>query len=45
MRKRRGTTEYLKKWLGYPDTANSWELASNIETIWEVEYRNELQNS
>lgn len=32
-RQRRGTTEYLIKWLGYPDSANSWEPASNIEAI------------
>ena len=30
-RKRRGKSQYLIKWLGYPDTENSWEHESNLQ--------------
>lgn len=32
-RKKHGKIEYLIKWLGYPDSANSWEPESNLEPI------------
>ena len=30
-RRRRGTTEYLIKWTGYPDWEISWELEKNLQ--------------
>ncbi|GAA5988700.1 hypothetical protein JCM11641_006509 [Rhodosporidiobolus odoratus] len=32
-RKRRGKTEYLVKWEGYPDAENTWEPASELEDV------------
>lgn len=32
-RTRRGTKEYLIKWLGYPENANSWEPEANLTTV------------
>lgn len=32
-RKRQGKTEYLIKWLGYPESFNSWEPESNLAAI------------
>ncbi|KAG4072620.1 hypothetical protein HA402_004709 [Bradysia odoriphaga] len=30
-RTRKGKTEYLIKWLGYPSTSNSWEPSKNLD--------------
>ena len=29
-RRRKGTNEYLVKWVGYPESANTWEPETNL---------------